>query len=126
VSIDRTNPYIRYWTKLLCAAKCLDRCIDDRSNAIVTDPRLTSIVSQVMHAGASEPGKLRAGLALSLRDFDALEEAVRDARKRGNGDDLVRYVLAETTGGANGNESMDVEFVNSVRGSLGVNHAVPC
>lgn len=79
-----------------------------------------------MHAGASEPGKLRAGLALSLRDFDALEEAVRDARKRGNGDDLVRYVLAETTGGANGNESMDVEFVNSVRGSLGVNHPIPC
>ncbi|KAJ9113747.1 hypothetical protein QFC20_001772 [Naganishia adeliensis] len=99
-------------------AKCLDRCIDDRSNAIVTDPRLTSIVSQVMHAGSTEPGKLRAGLALSLRDFDALEEAVRDARKRGNGDDLVRYVLAETTGGANGNESMDVEFVNSLMRKL--------
>lgn len=107
--------------KVSCTAKCLDRCIDDRSKAIATDPRLTSIVSQVMNAGSTEPGKLRAGLALSLRDFDALEEAVRDARKRGNGDELVRYVLAETTGGANGNDSMDVEFVNSVSsGAVGL------
>lgn len=96
------------------SAKCLDRCIADRSSATATDPRLTSIVSQVQTAGSAEPGKLRAGLALSLRDFDALEEAVRDARKRGNGDELVRYVLSEVTGGASGNESMDVAFVDTV------------
>jgi hypothetical protein len=101
-------------TDRVLSAKCLDRCIADRSSATATDPRLTSIVSQVQTAGSAEPGKLRAGLALSLRDFDALEEAVRDARKRGNGDELVRYVLTEVTGGASGNESMDVAFVDTV------------
>jgi hypothetical protein len=98
----------------LSIANCLDKCITNRSSSTTTDPRLTSIVSQVLDAGAAEPSKLRAGLALSLRDFDALEEAVRDARKKGTGDELLRYVLAETTGGASGNEGMDVGFMTSV------------
>ncbi|KAJ9109707.1 hypothetical protein QFC19_001937 [Naganishia cerealis] len=99
-------------------ANCLDRCITDRSASTVTDSRLTSIVLQVLDAGAAEPSKLRAGLALSLRDFDALEEAVRDARKKGNGDELLRYILAETTGGASGNEGMDVGFMTSLMRKL--------
>jgi hypothetical protein len=61
------------------------------------------------------------GLTLSLRRLDLLEQVYLQSKKssssRGSTDldeDLLRYVLSETTAGASGNERWGVEFREEV------------
>lgn len=100
-------------------AQCLDRCIEQRAGNGQVDPRLAGIVESVLEGGKHEGGKLSVGLTLSLRRLDLLEQIYlssknpRSDRKEEESkfdDDLLRYVLIETTGGASGNEKWSRDF----------------
>lgn len=101
-------------------AQCLDRAILQRSQGNELDSRLRSIVENVLEnnlsnkeLGSVAGSKLSLGLALSLRRLDLLEQvylrsknpnATSTGGEPEHNQDLLRYVLSETTGSASGNE----------------------
>ncbi|WOO82563.1 26S proteasome non-ATPase regulatory subunit 1 A [Vanrija pseudolonga] len=108
-------------------AGCVDRAIADTNAGNKVDSRLEEIVDGVIRQGSSDGAKLAIGLALSLRRLNLIEAIYLQStapseassskaveRKSADGilhdEGLLRYILAETIGGAGGSDAWPDSF----------------
>ncbi|BEI82651.1 hypothetical protein CcaverHIS002_0305190 [Cutaneotrichosporon cavernicola] len=93
-------------------AGCIDRAISETDSNNQSDTRLNEIVDGVIRQGSSDGAKLAIGLALSLRRLNLIEAIYQNSRSSSGTHDenLLRYILAETVGGAGGSDAWPDSF----------------
>ncbi|CAK9783205.1 26S proteasome regulatory complex, non-ATPase subcomplex, Rpn2/Psmd1 subunit [Cutaneotrichosporon oleaginosum] len=93
---------------------CIDRAISETHSGKRIDPRLNEIVNGVICLGSGDGAKLAIGLALSLRRLDLIEAIYQTSQSPSGStaldETLLRYILAETVGGAGGSDAWPDAF----------------
>lgn len=115
------EPYAEFKETII--AGCIDRAIADTNAGQTVDTRLEEIVDGVIRSGSTDGAKLAIGLALSLRRLSLIEGIYNASRASSEAsssrtsatgtlhdESLLRYILAETIGGAAGSDAWPDSF----------------